>query len=127
MDVWALGCVAAELVFGRGPFEVEGRDPEEIERRVLDEAPVVLPPVTRAGLNVSRPATDFISVRLHFLGCGLVSGGERLCQRVPVQLRERSLQRDLRVTGRPFAARHLCCAHALFSLLRTLRIVSAKK
>lgn len=70
VDIWSLGCVAVEVLFGVPLFSARsgahGPDCEldaELEAKIADEAPVRLLERTRARRRLSPAAVEFVEVR----------------------------------------------------------------
>lgn len=63
IDVWSLGVVAFELLYGATPF-CDGEKEEDVERLIGRDEPLVLPTFTRSLQRVSPNAMAFFAVRL---------------------------------------------------------------
>lgn len=61
VDIWALGCVAFELLYGYNLFHADHT--ADIEKRIAVDEPLRLPTVSRAKQNITGPAMEFILVR----------------------------------------------------------------
>lgn len=61
VDVWALACLAFEILMGLPLFR--SLLAEDVERQILSEEPLIFPAHNRAGIRISATAFEFMSVR----------------------------------------------------------------
>lgn len=61
VDIWAIGCVAFEMLYGYSLFACEVT--EEMERLHAGDNPIELPLTSRARVDISELALDFMAVR----------------------------------------------------------------
>lgn len=63
VDIWGLGCLTYELLYGSSLFGGSGRSEAEVSAAVLSGEPAVLPQWSPAGNFVSAEAMAFVWVR----------------------------------------------------------------